>query len=485
MTFWFARIANQKFGLVGLLIAAMIVASAILFSTATIRPVTALLGLAIIWTSLIPGLIYLTERDRAPIPFFPVAGLFYALFFGLPVFTLPISRNEIGRISAYGITLIDEIRDPVLALVWAGVALMVIAFYVAKHIPMKNWAHLKLARGTDPRALSILFWALLTGHLAFRLLPPVQSLPSIGQFLEPAGLVGICGLYLQWRRGQLTRTQKLLLGLVCFPLFLFVRIQFLFLTELLLFSIFAAFVLWRENQFKIIAGLAIFCVFVLTLFAATTTVRGAYDNPLEKVLVSAFVYAKLIFAGENIVYTVDRNGIRHSFGSEGRFGALARRTGHIWVFHRVADLSPDIVPYWRGKTYRPLQTSFIPRVFYRDKPLENTGFKFGHRYGILRDGSRTTSLNLPWLTEMLANFGSVGVLVGMALVGLFLAILERLFNATGMNDAEFSLGATILLPIVYPESNFSVMTGSFPLLLASFFICFLITSRISRYIAKS
>ena len=55
----------------------------------------------------------------------------------------------------------------------------------------------------------------------------------------------------------------------------------------------------------------------------------------------------------------------------------------------------------------------------------------------------------------------------MCLVGLFLGFLERVFNAPGMTDLEFTLGLSLIFPLVYPESNFSVMVGSMlPLFIA-------------------
>ena len=161
-----------------------------------------------------------------------------------------------------------------------------------------------------------------------------------------------------------------------------------------------------------------------------------------------------------------------------------RRTGHIWMFHRVYELTPEIVPYWQGETYRPLLTSMIPRVLYSNKPLENAGSRFGYRYGILKKASSQTSLNLPWITEMLANYGVLGVLVGMSLVGTFLAFMERIFNAQNQSDSEFAYGTTMMMLVVYPESNFSIMTGSMVLLFLSLYMCFYATSRISSIWVK-
>ena len=58
-------------------------------------------------------------------------------------------------------------------------------------------------------------------------------------------------------------------------------------------------------------------------------------------------------------------------------------------------------------------------------------------------------------------------MIGMSLVGIFMAFLDRVFNAQNMNDLEFVFGTTLIFPLIYQESNLSVMTGSMlPLFIA-------------------
>ena len=82
------------------------------------------------------------------------------------------------------------------------------------------------------------------------------------------------------------------------------------------------------------------------------------------------------------------------------------------------------------------------------------------------------SLNLPWIVELLANFGRWGVFWGMALIGVFLAFLDRVFNSKGMTQFECIFGLSIIFPLVIPESNFSLMTGSLLPLFVSLYVYF-------------
>ncbi len=96
----------------------------------------------------------------------------------------------------------------------------------------------------------------------------------------------------------------------------------------------------------------------------------------------------------------------------------------------------------------------------------------------LAETERQLSFNLPWLTEMYANYGRVGVIVGMALVGLLFGFLERFLARPGTTPLEFVTGTTILLPLFYQESNFSLMTGSLLPLTVSLWLYFTVGLRV-------
>lgn len=65
------------------------------------------------------------------------------------------------------------------------------------------------------------------------------------------------------------------------------------------------------------------------------------------------------------------------------------------------------------------------------------GIEFSHCYKLLIKGD-TSSVNLPWITELMANFGVLGVIIGITLVGMFLAFLDRVFNSGRISDTEFA-----------------------------------------------
>jgi hypothetical protein len=76
------------------------------------------------------------------------------------------------------------------------------------------------------------------------------------------------------------------------------------------------------------------------------------------------------------------------------------------------------------------------------------------------------------------------VLIGMATFGILLAFLDRTLNAPGMSDLEFLVGLTLIFRLVYPESNFSVMTGSLVPLFAALYIYFAVGSKLIRRVIR-
>ncbi|MEE9318335.1 MAG: hypothetical protein V3U48_08615 [Rhodospirillales bacterium] len=60
----------------------------------------------------------------------------------------------------------------------------------------------------------------------------------------------------------------------------------------------------------------------------------------------------------------------------------------------------------------------------------------------------------------------------MAVNGVLFGFLERFLDRPTMTPLEFVTGTTILLPLFFQESNFSLMTGSLLPLTASLWIYF-------------
>jgi hypothetical protein len=313
---------------------------------------------------------------------------------------------------------------------------------------------------------------LLLSHLAFLYIPTVRSLPSIGQLLDPVGYVAYGVFYILISRGKLPSIQILFLLAVCVPLEIVPRFASGSLAQLMLLGLFFIIVIWYERKRIPV----VFITITLIILIIFNSVKGEYRslvwfsgkysnlNPIEKV--QLFLNLAVEYYQNPSSSSKDDNSLNSSAGS------VVSRAAHIVLLSSVVTDTPAIVPYWNGETYLPLLTSYIPRALLPNKPVENTGNTFGRRYNYLGKNDLTTSFNLPWIVELYANFGTWGILIGMPVLGVFLAFLEQLFNQARMNFLEFLIGSTILFRLIYQESNFSLMTGSVITLSVTLYILF-------------
>lgn len=135
------------------------------------------------------------------------------------------------------------------------------------------------------------------------------------------------------------------------------------------------------------------------------------------------------------------------------------RLAHLMTFADVIMATPDYVPYWKGGTYYPLFFKIIPRILYPDKPLEITGQEFGHRYSFLSPNDYITSYNLPQLIEFYANFGFLGVILGMFLLGIFYNTIQHLFFHRRMGLGALVALIYISAKLLLIESALSMVVG--------------------------
>ncbi|MEY3333865.1 MAG: hypothetical protein RLZZ176_2168, partial [Cyanobacteriota bacterium] len=116
----------------------------------------ALLALGIIWVSLIPALQYLSDRQRPPIPFLPLVGIFYATSFGLPMFSAGTKVHYLWSL--------ENVSEKALLLTLIGVVAINIAFYCFKYSVFQKIPALKLSQSYSITKLIILLWVLLILH---------------------------------------------------------------------------------------------------------------------------------------------------------------------------------------------------------------------------------------------------------------------------------------------------------------------------------
>ena len=146
---------------------------------------------------------------------------------------------------------------------------------------------------------------------------------------------------------------------------------------------------------------------------------------------------------------------------------LERRIFHsLWSLLIVTTETPQNIPYWEGYSYRILSSKIIPRIFWENKPSDRLGNEFGHRYNAINPGDSETprdnhtSWNMPVLNEFYVNYGPVGVIVGMMLIGTIVCLLSKMFSIKENNNIEGIIAFYIFVPLFFLESHLSLLFGA-------------------------
>ena len=197
---------TQKVPIIGIL-GLVAIASVLLFflRSPLLSADRALLGLAIICTGLAPGILYLAQSTdvRTPMPLMPICGLFYSVFFGLPVFLAEFLRSpRTGKLTVY-VRQMDEISLEALVLTLVGIILMFLSWSASKRMLWHKVPHIRLPNRFPIGRLQLLYWGLAGASLAYVVFPWLRTLPSIGRFLQPAAYLAFAGFYVMWKRGEL------------------------------------------------------------------------------------------------------------------------------------------------------------------------------------------------------------------------------------------------------------------------------------------
>jgi hypothetical protein len=114
--------------------------------------------------------------------------------------------------------------------------------------------------------------------------------------------------------------------------------------------------------------------------------------------------------------------------------STSSRLDLIHQFAHVRSMTPSAVPYQYGSTYSYFAVALVPRFLWPDKPEAGAAnFFYGVNYGITtEEGAKRSSFGISLLAESFINFGVVGIVVIMALQGVFLVTLQVVFAKSGL-----------------------------------------------------
>jgi hypothetical protein len=413
----------------------------VVFSRTQLEPIRYLFASVILWISAYPTWHYFREHQPRTVPYVPAMTAFYFVAYGLPAF------NQ--NLSIRGFRPGSDLVVFTLILAAAGELLFLVAFY------RSNWRRLvpaiKLELELDTRATRLLILATVSlivrvGIVRSRAPIEAAQLLVFNQFLPGVILSGVFLLFLRkklsgvhalWGLGLLVINLSLDLtsGAIAEPAYTLATLTFVYIAE--------------KGRLPIPALVVIVLVIVPLLGTKQEYRKIVEKQNVESRIDQLEIFSGLVsnvFTGNRITYT-DADQVAES------------RIDHLSAFAFVVAKTPNVVPYWDGKTYESFLWSFVPRVLAPDKPKKTLGQEYGHRYGFIGNGNLTTSINLEQTVEMYANFGAWGVILGMIFLGLLIRLIHDLLNHGVGGDGAMLLATATFRALLNIESDFSLVYG--------------------------
>lgn len=167
-----------------------------------------------------------------------------------------------------------------------------------------------------------------------------------------------------------------------------------------------------------------------------------------------------IFARYDPNYAQIRGFDRHDLRPE-KF-AVARvlhRLNHFGELAYVIEQTPKVVPYSGMATFRPLLYIWAPRFLFANKPRQESGQYFGHRYAFIGAEDVKTSVNMNIVVEAYMSAGWKGIVLTAALTGLFVATLWVFFVERQGVPGLLIIGGPVLYNLANTESGFVAVWG--------------------------
>jgi hypothetical protein len=402
---------------------------------------------ALLWVSTIPMFLFIRNKPRQ-VPIFPVISILYFVYFGFPVFNETVLLK--GR--PYEV---DDVTTAV-ALTLVGLIGMQVAFYSAIGKGVDLLPHLTITFDLERVAWYSLVTAVIGVGASAVVLSAARdlapSLRAVANTVVRIPLLMLCGLFLLHLRGQLSFPLRVL-GFLTYLAYLLLSLASGALAQVA-WALLPMFFLYMVERAAIPWRAAVICFVLAMPFAHSKhlfrrEVRNTYVGPIDRVALFLEI-------------TLDQMTSQGSRFAEVASKTTSERTSYLGTFAFVVNQTPRRIPYMNGETYRVVLWAFVPRVLAPDRPLQQLGQDFGHRYRLLNPNDHATSFNCAQIVEMYMNFGSLGVVAGMFLVGLYYRALYALFNHDEGGDGMLLVSAAALTGLLNIESDAAnVLVGGF------------------------
>jgi len=403
------------------------------------------LAYALLFVCTLPVVTHLTAK-HVGLPVFPIVCMVYAVMYALPVF---ISKPIVVCMTAkYGIRSVSS-PSVTLALVYAliGVLAMQGGFSFFRF----SMLHLliprvrleldveKSKRWVIPAGIGgiVLSWLTLTHQVVIP-----DRFNYITYLLTKQASLCIALLAFYAMREGLGRKEKMtLFGLVIAQILLALASGTI--REVLEPLIILGAVYWtRRRRFPMR-----YAIIAVLLYGIIQPIKAAYREEVwKRGYASDNIHDRLVLWGTLLTAGwEERHELNKAMSNTQEQTALTR-IDIIHMFARVVEMTPRRIPYQLGETYNYLIYALIPRAIWPDKPSASSANQFfGVSYEFQTPESvGDTSIGLPHLAEAYINFGPLGIIFIMMIIGMVYAGVDRLFDHSEAGGGGVAIYAVIL-----------------------------------------
>jgi hypothetical protein len=414
---------------------------------------------ALLWIAcVVPTAIYVLRgrRHREPIPFLPLIGIVYGVYYAIPAMTGTV--NIAYQPNQAAINYLDPARDfsDAMQLALWGWLLLLLGYWTVsifvrpRRVRERPWPSQALV----PLLIQVLALGMFGEVLQLSVRLP-GSLGGVIGFVTVASRFSLATLVVMRVRHQLNPTQRIIVSMAI-PVELLLLLGAGSIAKVFLFVLLLFLAHWigggRVRAMWLAGGLAA----ALTL----VTVKGILGNYRRQAWyagVALNVPDRMLLMGGLVGDQVKAQGVVGAI--ETGWEAALGRSAILDVLADVVQRTPRDIPYWGGTTYYSLIGFAVPRVLWPTKPTKTLGQDFGHRYSYIGSWDQTTSMNFPYLVEFYANFGPIGVFAGMFVTGMIFRLFDLTLNRPGQSVVRSIASMSILLPLLNVESDFSLVFG--------------------------
>jgi hypothetical protein len=410
-----------------------------------VPPLQQFQALLILFLCTIPVVLHLTKKD-AGLPVFPIICLVYAMSYALPVFFVKPVVVAMSTITGTSTLAKSDVTEA-LWLTLMGVVAMQLGFwffqYSILHLVIPK-VRLPLQKAPAQRLVSILgllgLFLLWTG-VTNRLVIPI-SIFYITVLITKQAALCIALLYFYYLNGDLTSRMKMWF------------ISLILMMEMIGFAtgnlrnvmdpfVVIGAVYWmvrKKFPWKYaVVGVLIFMIIqpIKAVYRMKVWGEGYATNSVTD---------RLALWGELVQLSWSGAAIPGTAATQLTTRNTLVRTDLIHTFARVVELTPRQVPYQLGQTYNYLLYALIPRALWPGKPTgQSVNQFFGVSYDFQNEESlNDTSIGCPHLPEAYLNFGPLGVIFVMMIIGMIYGAVDRLFNHPDAGEGGIAVYAVIL-----------------------------------------